>query len=144
MDFTQVQRALLVNHQLMLLSAGLSGAVEEAQLRVSSISNGSSDAAAHSTVRGMMDAQQQEEDLAQQQDQSRLQSSLDALQIVSDGIERAVRQDRRISLDEIDSLGLSVVDAFYSEVRGIVVHRFWCRKCIYIATMRYHILDLFV
>lgn len=40
----------------------------------------------------------------------------EALAVVAQGMERAVRVGRGRSLDEIDSQGLSVADIFYSEV----------------------------
>lgn len=42
--------------------------------------------------------------------------ALEALAIVAEGIERAVRVGRGLSLEDIDSQGLSVVDMFYAEV----------------------------
>ena len=43
-----------------------------------------------------------------------------ALQIISEGIETAVRVGRGVSLEEIDSQGLSVADKFYSEVQYVL------------------------
>lgn len=40
----------------------------------------------------------------------------EALSVVAQGMERAVRVGRGRSLEEIDSQGLSVADIFYSEV----------------------------
>lgn len=80
------------DHQTLLLCAGLSGAVEEAQLR---FANRAPEGEAGS------DAQQ---------------VALEALAVVAAGIERAVRMGRGLSLEEIDSQGLSVVDMFYAEV----------------------------
>lgn len=68
--------------------------MEEAQLRYSSGSGPEDPAGTSSTQR----------------------VALEALAIVAQGIERAVRVGRGLSLEEIDSQGLSVVDMFYAEV----------------------------
>lgn len=100
-----MRHALLRDHQLLLLSAGLSGALEEAQLRLSSADAPSADAPAGAT-------------------RSAVSGASEALAVVAQGMERAVRVGRGRSLDEIDSQGLSVADIFYSEVRSCAM--FYC------------------
>ncbi len=103
-----MKQALLRDHQLLLLSAGLSGALEEAQLRLSSAEsntnvNTTGDSSYPSTASASASA-------------GVLGGAAEALAVVAQGMERAVRVGRGRSLEDIDSQGLSVADIFYSEV----------------------------
>ena len=98
-----MKQALLRDHQLLLLSAGLSGALEEAQLRLSSAES-NANTTFESTYPSTTSAT------------GALNGAAEALTVVAQGMERAVRVGRGRSLEDIDSQGLSVADIFYSEV----------------------------
>ena len=100
----EVKESLLRDHQLLVLCAGLSGSVEEAQLRLSNSSTAAAIGGGGAAGMGDADIAPGTTALAQ------------ALQVISGGIETAVRIGRGLSLEEIDSQGLSVADKFYSEV----------------------------
>lgn len=94
-----MQHVLWRDHQQILLCAGLSGAVEESQLRLFS---GSADT------------------LAGTSEQSPAQlAAHEALRVVALGLERAVTVGRRLSVESIEAQGLSVADVFYSEVSSM-------------------------
>ena len=99
-----MKQALLRDHQLLLLSAGLSGALEEAQLRLSSAESNASTTSESTTYPTTTSAT------------GALNGAVEALTVVAQGMERAVRVGRGRSLEDIDSQGLSVADIFYSEV----------------------------
>lgn len=91
------------DHQQLLLSAGLAGAVEESQLRLSnSFSEGSSSTATSTTP-------QQE-----------------ALRLIALGMEDALTQARGVSLSAIEAQGLSAADVFHSEVLNTTVVIYPC------------------
>lgn len=124
---------LFCEHQQLLLCAGLSASVQDSQQRLSAntpaaptssfLSSGllpSSSAAAPSG--GFVDAFQEFSE----------QSTREALRVVSGGMDIAVRRLRGMSLEEIESQGLSVVDQFYSEV-GVTMNRmhyYLCYLCL--------------
>jgi len=98
-----VQKTLLKHHQQILLCAGLSGAAEESQHRISGMSgmSGSSDSAAPAGSFTAVDATQE------------------ALRIVGTGMERAVVMGRKLSVESIEAQGLSVADIFYAEAKYV-------------------------
>lgn len=94
------------DHQKVLFCAGLSGAAEECQQRISSFSSFSDNRSdgAHSE--------------AQQQQQQQAVAAQEALRVLAAGMERAVVSGRGRSVESIEAQGLSVADVFYAEVGG--------------------------
>lgn len=87
-----LQQALHRDHQKMLFCAGLSGAVEECQVRFAAASQ--QDAHGADLYTGAQEA----------------------LRLVAVGLERAVVLGRGRSVESIEAQGLSVADVFYAEV----------------------------
>eukprot|EP01034_Spumella_vulgaris_P021857 gene21857-27929_t len=127
-SFEEVRETLFSEHQQLLLCAGLSGAVQESQLRLSNATVKVTHASDVSPMRNnFLSAGLLPE--ARTPLQSSLIGSSDptavfsvaahkaSLRVIARGMDMAVR--RRVSLEDIESQGLSVVDQFFSEAAQI-------------------------
>ena len=110
-----VQKTLLKHHQQILLCAGLSGAAEESQHRVSGIS-GMSGMSGMSGISGVSGMSGSSDNAAPAGSFTAVDATQEGLRIVGTGMERAVVMGRKLSVESIEAQGLSVADIFYAEV----------------------------
>jgi hypothetical protein len=128
-SFEDVRVALFSEHQQLLLCAGLSGAVQESQLRLSNATARVSQTADASPARSnflsaglLPESRTPQSFLIGGTDPSAVFSAAahrESLKVIANGMDLAVRRMRRVSLEDIESQGLSVVDQFYSEAAQI-------------------------
>ncbi len=127
LTYEVVAHAALVDHQQLLLSAGLSAAVQESQQRLTNSTAKQHTAHDVSPQRtnfltaGLLPDRSQPRsgnvDASQQFVETMHKESL---RVVANGMDIAVRRVRGVSLEDIDSQGLSIVDQFYSEVCALI------------------------